>query len=77
MGKNRIIVDPKVHFGKPYIAGTRISVENVLELLEEGILWDDIINKFYPDLTREDIKACIHYASEIVHSEEIYIGGIA
>lgn len=34
--KSRIIIDTQVHFGKPCVAGTRISVENVLELVQEG-----------------------------------------
>ena len=35
--KKRIIIDSKVHFGKPCLAGTRMPIENVLELVQEGI----------------------------------------
>lgn len=35
--KRRIIIDTKVHFGKPRVSGTRIPVENVMELIQEGI----------------------------------------
>ena len=35
--RDRIVIDPKVHFGKPCIAGTRITVADVLELVQEGV----------------------------------------
>jgi len=73
MGKARIILDPNVHFGKPCIAGTRIKVQDVLELVQEGIPFTEIVSKYYPDLTIEDIKACVQYALDIVSSEEIHI----
>lgn len=34
---DRISVNPQIHFGKPCIAGTRITVQNVLELLDAGL----------------------------------------
>ena len=71
--KKRIVIDSEIHFGKPCIAGTRISVENVLELIQEGISFKEIISKFYPDLSIEDIKACAQYATELVRNEIIYI----
>lgn len=69
----RIVIDPKIHFGKPCIAGTRITVENVLELIQENISFKEIIEKYYPDLEIEDIKACARYATELVRSEEIHV----
>jgi len=66
--KGRIAVDYRTHFGKPCIAGTRIPVENVLELVQEDIPFDKIIKEYYPDLQIEDIKAYVQYAG----SEEIY-----
>ena len=62
--ERRIVIDPKVHFGKPCIAGTRIPVEDVLELIQENIPFTEIIGKYYPDLEIEDIKACVRYATE-------------
>ena len=56
---NRIAVNPTIHFGKPSIAGTRIPVQSVLELLNEGLSFEEIIKDYYPDLTIEDIQACI------------------
>ncbi len=72
----RIVVDPKVHFGKPCVAGTRITVQNVLELLDEGLLFDQILQDYYPDLTVEDIHACIQYAIALVASEDIHLTAI-
>ncbi len=68
----RIIIDEKVHFGKPCVAGTRIPVENVLELVQENIPFDKISKEYYPDLDIEDIKACVQYATDLVRSEEIH-----
>ena len=73
MEKDRIILDPKVHFGKPCIAGTRIKVEDVLELVEEGIPFAEIVDKYYTDLSIDDIKVCVRYALDIITSEEIHI----
>ena len=52
----RITVDPEIHFGKPCIAGTRITVQSVLELIDEGLMFGEIIEDYYPDLTVEDVK---------------------
>lgn len=56
--QRRIVIDPRVHFGKPCIARTRIPVADVLELIQEGIPFSEIVEKYYPDLEIEDIKAC-------------------
>ena len=39
--EGRIVIDPKVHFGKPYVAGTRIPVGNELEPVQEGIPFEE------------------------------------
>ena len=70
---DRITINPKVHFGKPCIAGTRITVQNVLELLDEGLSFKEIIQNYYPDLQVEDIHACLHYAIALVASEDIHL----
>ena len=69
----RIVIDTNIHFGKPCIEGTRITVENVLELIQEGISFTEITEKYYPDLSLEDVKACAKYAADIVRSEEIHV----
>ncbi len=68
---NRITVDPQIHFGKPCIAGTRIPVQSVLELLGEGLSFAEITASYYPELTEEDIRACIDYAIALITLEDI------
>jgi uncharacterized protein (DUF433 family) len=67
--RERIEVNPNIQFGKPCVAGTRIPVQNVLELVREGIPFEEIIQDYYPDLQIEDIRACIQYAMEVVAAE--------
>ncbi len=69
----RITVDNAVHFGQPCIAGTRIPVYCILELIEAGISFEEIIEKYYPGIMIEDIKACIQYAMNIIKAEEVHI----
>jgi uncharacterized protein (DUF433 family) len=71
--KGRITIDSQIHFGKPCIVETRIPVENVLELIQEGITFDEIVDKYYPDLEIEDIKACVKYATDLVKQEEVHL----
>jgi uncharacterized protein (DUF433 family) len=71
--RERITVRPDVHFGKPYVAGTRIPVQSVLELVREGLSFADITRDFYPDLSPGDIQACIQYAIDVVAVEEIHL----
>lgn len=71
--KERITVNPNIHFGKPCIAGTRIPVVNVLELVSEGIPFNTIIQDYYPDIEIDDIRACVQYAMSVVAAEDIHI----
>ena len=73
---DRIAVSPRIHFGKPCIAGTRITVQNVLELLNEGLSFKEIIQDYYPDITVEDIRACVGYAIALVAAEDIHLSAI-
>jgi uncharacterized protein (DUF433 family) len=70
---DRITVRPTICFGKPVIKGTRIPVHMVLDLLEEGCSPEEIITDFYPDLSVEDVRACIHYANALVKNEDVHI----
>ena len=63
--KDHIAVHPQIHFGKPCVAGTRIPVQNVLELVREELAFATIIRDYYPDLTPDDIRACIQYAIDV------------
>ncbi|NUO78459.1 DUF433 domain-containing protein [candidate division KSB1 bacterium] len=67
-----ISVHPEIHFGKPCIAGTRITVANVLELLEAGVTHRAIVEEYYPSLTEEQVRACIRYAIQIIHNDEYH-----
>ena len=60
---NRITVDPAKRGGKPCIRGLRITVYDVLEYLASGMAEDDILRDF-PDLTGEDIRACLEFAAD-------------
>jgi len=60
--RERISVNPEVRGGKPCIRGTRITVYDVLEYLAGGMTDDEILADF-PDLTREDIRACLAFAA--------------
>jgi uncharacterized protein (DUF433 family) len=68
---NRIAIDSQIHFGKPCIAGTRITVQSVLELVESGISFPEIVRDYYPDLVVEDIHVCLQYAIALVAAEDI------
>ena len=63
--EERIAVDPKIHFGKPCVAGRRIPVQSVLELVREGLAFEQIIRDYYPDLEPEDVGACVQYAIDV------------
>ena len=63
----RIIVNPQVLTGKPVIKGTRLSVEHVLNLLAHGANVEEILDE-YEGLTREDVQACILFASKSLES---------
>jgi uncharacterized protein (DUF433 family) len=62
---DRISIDPQIHFGKPCITNTRIPVENVRELIDEGFTFEEIVRDFYPDLSINDVQACIDYTDEL------------
>jgi uncharacterized protein (DUF433 family) len=70
---DRISVNSQIHFGKPCIAGTRITVQSVLELLNEGLSFEEIIRDYYPDLQVEDIRACLQYAIALVAAEDVHL----
>lgn len=67
---SRISVNPSVCHGKPTIRNSRHMVEGILEYLAGGDSVDDLLKEF-PDLEREDILACIAYATEILKFKDI------
>jgi len=71
MWKDRIVLDPEVLAGKPIVKGTRLAVEFIIDLLAQGWNEADILRN-YPGLTREDIQACLAYASEALHTQKVF-----
>ena len=68
--ENRISINPEICHGKPCIKGTRIPVYLILEMLEHGLSFTEILEE-YPHITIEDIKACIRFAKFLINNEEI------
>jgi len=58
-----ITIEPGKRSGKPCIRGTRMTVTDVLEYLAGGMTFDQLLQEF-PDLTEEDIRACLAFAAE-------------
>ena len=61
--EGRITIEPGKRGGKPCIRGLRITVSDVLEYLASGMSPEEIVADF-PDLTLEDIKACLAFAAD-------------
>ena len=58
-----ITIEPGKRSGKPCIRGLRITVSDVLDYLASGMSEDEVLADF-PDLTREDIRACLAFAAD-------------
>ena len=68
---DRIVINPDVLVGKPVIKGTRLSVEFIVGLLAQG--WNEAeVLRNYPDITADDIKACLAYAHEVLAQWRVY-----
>ena len=59
-----IVADPKICHGKPTFRGTRIMVWQVLEMVAEGMAWDEIAARWPGSLTKEAIAEAVYLASE-------------
>jgi uncharacterized protein (DUF433 family) len=62
--QDRIVVDPEILVEKPVVKGTRLAVEFIIDLLAREWTEAEIVRN-YPGLTREDVQACLVYASLI------------
>jgi uncharacterized protein (DUF433 family) len=60
--QERISIDPAIRSGKPCVKGTRITVYDILEYFAGGMTEEQILTDF-PDLTRDDIRACLAFAA--------------
>lgn len=65
-----ITVDPKIMCGKPVVAGTRITVEHVLDQLGHGHTIQELLEG-HPRLTREGIEAAVAYAIDALRAERV------
>lgn len=71
MQKNLVVSDPTVMMGKPVIAGTRITVELILEKLAAGETVEQIL-KAHPRLTHEGVQAALAFAAEVLKGDVVY-----
>ncbi len=71
MNQNLIISNPDIMLGKPVIAGTRITVELILEKLANEETIEQIISE-HPRLTKEAIFSALDFASKALHADIIY-----
>jgi len=68
---DRIEINPKILDGKPVIKDTRLSVQFIIGLLAQGMTIDDILQEYYR-LSREDILACLEFASQTLENNLFY-----
>ena len=71
MQKKLIISDPKIMMGKPVIAGTRITVEMILEKLSAGETVEQVLEA-HPRLTNEAIRASLAFAAQALRADVVY-----
>lgn len=63
--------DPKIMMGKPTVAGTRITVESILEKLAAGESVEQVVTA-HPRLTAEGVRAAIAFAAEVLRADVVY-----
>jgi uncharacterized protein (DUF433 family) len=68
--RDRIRTDPQILVGKPTVKGTRIAVELILEYLAQNPSLEDLFTD-YPELTLDDVKACLAYARALTAGEAV------
>ena len=73
---NYIVADSEICHGKPTFKGTRIMVWQILEMLEAGMPIKEILTAFPTRLTKNQIKAALHYASVIARGSDNVVVGI-
>ena len=67
----RIVLDPTILAGKPVICGTRLAADFIIGLMADGWNETDILHN-YPELSRDDLAACLAYARDVLRSEKVY-----
>jgi uncharacterized protein (DUF433 family) len=71
MYKDIIQSNPSIMMGKPIIAGTRITVELIIDKLAAGETIEQILEE-HPRLTRESINAALAFAADVLRSDVVY-----
>jgi len=71
MSERMIVSDPKVMMGKPVVAGTRITVDLILEKLGRGESIEAVLES-HPRLTREAVLAALRFAAQALRAEVVY-----
>lgn len=66
---DQIIVDPKVRFGKPIIAGTRVPIDLIVGKIAGGMSTEEIMREY--DLTKQQVLAALSYAAKLVAEETV------
>ncbi len=69
----RIEINPQICHGKPVVRGTRIMVWQILELLQDGLTFEDVRRRYFPQLTTQDVQACMQYANAVIKHEEVHL----
>ena len=67
----RITLNPEISHGKPTIRNMRYTISMILDLLSAGMSTEELIAD-YPALEKEDIQACLFYASRLSETKTLY-----
>ena len=62
--KSRVAIHPDICNGRPIVVNTRITVQTIMEFLGAGDSIEEVLEE-YPSLTREDIYACMQFATKL------------
>jgi len=71
MAKQLIVSDPRVMMGKPVVAGTRITVEHILEEMGAGATIEDLLDA-HPRLTRKAVLAALDFGAKALKADVVY-----
>ncbi len=71
MSESMVISDPKVMMGKPVVAGTRVTVDLILEKLGSGESIEAVLES-HPRLTREGVLAALRFAAQALRADVVY-----
>lgn len=69
--REMIVSDPDIMMGKPVVAGTRITVEHILDELAAGTTIEELLDG-HPRLTREGVSAALAFAAQALRADVVY-----